>query len=213
MATYLWQNNLALARKHCIAAKEIMKRHLDERSELYVAIIANWGNVLFAEGRNEECLEFLKYVEKVHQEQKHPEKMNVAFLNLGFSRAELFKGNTDEAEKRADTALRVVREKHGERGKYMEEYSHSIRPLSCSYRANELKFSVYFAKGNVEFRKSKFESANSFYQKGFELQQERSPSGIFNAAFLYKQACIALETRKFDIARQDDNSINCTLRI
>jgi hypothetical protein len=61
--------------------------------------------------------------------------------------------------------------------------------------------SVYFAQGNIALRNSNFESAEVFYQKGLELQQERNKTDLLNVAFLYKQACVKMSTGNLDSAR------------
>lgn len=119
---YFSQNDLRQARPCLEGALRVMREHLGDRSEEYIGMTSNFGNLLAAEGRNEAAIVQFLQAESLRTQLNYPQNMGLAFLQLGVGRAELQRGNIVEAERRFKAAEDIVQKVHGDRGLYMQEY-------------------------------------------------------------------------------------------
>jgi hypothetical protein len=122
IATLEWiRNNLREVRVHYDLALPIMKQHLGAEAEEYIGVLANVGNALASECRDEDSLVAYWEVERVRTLKGLPKNIGLAFLHLGVGRIELRKSNFAAARDRFKSAEEVIRKQHGALGLYMSE--------------------------------------------------------------------------------------------
>jgi tetratricopeptide (TPR) repeat protein len=120
--TSFGQNDLRQARSHWEVALRIMKDRTGGKSEYYIGLLSNWGNMLAAEQQNQEAINIYLEAERAREELDLPKTMALAYINLGIGRMELLENNMEVAQKRFKAARNVVEKHHGARGQCMQEY-------------------------------------------------------------------------------------------